>query len=403
MHDPVQDRLMVRRMSYFRMKKLTLGRQYEAFLDRTLEPGGTIFLVDCRLSWPVTGCGDRHLFQFGALGGATVEEMHRGGPRVADYLKRYGSSRTQWDPPAPDALAPEAEWGFDQALGDEVLRLGNEPRPLRRGLDIGRAGIVSDRPLVRRFRRFQRNTICRLALRFPLLVRWLHTPHPVLTQHYEYAGASPVRDLLVLLPDIGDSAEDFERQGFVDLVHNMDWAVDMVMVDAHYGYYADRTVFRELHEEVFRPAKARSYRKIWLAGISLGGFGALLYASRYTNDVTGVFAMAPFLGSRPLIEEISGAGGLSQWTAEEAREEDYERSLWQWLRRSLNQPSGPICYLGFGDHDTFIPAQRLLAASLRQERVFIEPGGHSWPTWTRLWKRFLRDAPRDVGHAGAEC
>lgn len=128
MHDPVQDRLMVRRMSYFRLKKLTLGPQYEAFLDRALEPGSTIFLVDCRLSWPVTRCGNRHLFQFGALGGATVEEMHRGGPRVAEYLKRYGSSRRKWEPPAPDALAPEAEWGFDQALGDDVMRYAEQRR-----------------------------------------------------------------------------------------------------------------------------------------------------------------------------------------------------------------------------------------------------------------------------------
>ncbi|HKN86083.1 MAG TPA: hypothetical protein VJV04_04440, partial [Nitrospiraceae bacterium] len=48
MHDPVQDRLMIQRMTYFRFKRLTLGPAYEAFLDRCLEPGGTIFLMDCR-------------------------------------------------------------------------------------------------------------------------------------------------------------------------------------------------------------------------------------------------------------------------------------------------------------------------------------------------------------------
>jgi len=121
MHDPVQDRLMVRRMSYFRFKKLSLGAAYRTFLDQCLEPGGTIFLVDCRFSWPVTDCGDRHFFQFGALGGATIEEMHKGGARVADYLRRYGSRLRRWDPPAPDVVAPEAEWGFVQQLGTDVL------------------------------------------------------------------------------------------------------------------------------------------------------------------------------------------------------------------------------------------------------------------------------------------
>ena len=121
MHDPVQDRLMVRRMSYFRFKKLSLGPTYRTFLDQCLEPGGTIFLVDCRLSWPVTDCGNRHLFQFGALGGATTKEMHKGGPRVAEYLRRYRSRLTKWEPPPPDYSAPEAEWGFARQLGQDVL------------------------------------------------------------------------------------------------------------------------------------------------------------------------------------------------------------------------------------------------------------------------------------------
>ena len=126
MHDPVQDRLMVRRMSYFRFKKLALGETYRTFLDQCLEPGGTIVLVDCRLSWPVTDCGGRHLFQFGALGGASAEEVHRGSPRVAEYLRRYRSHRPKWDPPKTNLIAPEAEWGFAPPLGDEVLAYAAE-------------------------------------------------------------------------------------------------------------------------------------------------------------------------------------------------------------------------------------------------------------------------------------
>jgi pimeloyl-ACP methyl ester carboxylesterase len=248
--------------------------------------------------------------------------------------------------------------------------------------------------LIRGFRRFKRNAICRLALRFPALVRWLHQPRPSLCSANNYIGPSTVRDLLVLLPGIGDSAEDFERHEFVAPVRSTEWPVDIVMVDAHYGYYVDRTVLQELHEGVFRPAKACGYRHIWIAGISLGGFGALLYASRYPEDVTGVLAMAPFLGTRDLIEEIVGAGGLARWADEGVQKEDYPRELWQWLRRSLSERSGPKVYLAFGEQDIFAPAQRLLAASLSQQRVFIEPGEHSWPTWSRLWARFLCDPAR---------
>ena len=50
MHDANQDRLMIRRMTYFRLKRLTLGRAYARFLEETLAPGGTILLVECNLS-----------------------------------------------------------------------------------------------------------------------------------------------------------------------------------------------------------------------------------------------------------------------------------------------------------------------------------------------------------------
>ncbi|HEX2055063.1 MAG TPA: alpha/beta hydrolase-fold protein [Nitrospiraceae bacterium] len=250
--------------------------------------------------------------------------------------------------------------------------------------------------LIREFRRFRRRAICRLALHFPTLVRWLDTPRPLFMHRHDYRSPSTIRDLLVLLPGIGDSAEDFERHGFVDLVRRLDWPVDILMVDAHYGYYADRTVLEELHTGVFLPAKAYGYRHTWLAGISLGGFGALLYASRYPRDVTGVVAMAPFLGRRELIEQIGRAGSLAAWTDEDAEKEDYPKQLWQWLRRSLEEHSGPKLYLAFGERDPFASAQRLLAASLSRQQVFIESGAHDWATWRRLWARFLSDSAGEL-------
>jgi len=126
MHDANQDRLMIQRMTYFRVKRLRLGAAYERFLVERLQPGGTVFLVECTLTWPTTKVRDRHVFQHGALGGATVQEAHRGSERVADYLRRYSSHRRRWEPPPPDADRPEAEWGFDPALGEDVERFAAE-------------------------------------------------------------------------------------------------------------------------------------------------------------------------------------------------------------------------------------------------------------------------------------
>src|SRR3546814_17180246 len=57
MRDPVQDHLMLRVMTYFRVKRLRLGTTYERFLSTVLEPAGTIFLVECEHSWPTTRVG----------------------------------------------------------------------------------------------------------------------------------------------------------------------------------------------------------------------------------------------------------------------------------------------------------------------------------------------------------
>ena len=123
MHDPVQDRLMIQRMTYFRVKRLRLGPAYESFIEKSLEPGGTIFLVECDLKWLTTKYGERHFFQFGALGGATRDEYQNGGARVEDYLRRYHSHRRRWQAPQPDGESPEAEWGFEPSLRQDVESL----------------------------------------------------------------------------------------------------------------------------------------------------------------------------------------------------------------------------------------------------------------------------------------
>ena len=122
MQDPVQDRLMVRRMSYFRLKRRTLGEAYERFLRERLAPGGTIIVMECGLQWPTTRRGDRYVFQFGALGGATADEMMHGGDRVEAYLRNHRSPRTRWEPPPADGTSPEAEWGFAPALREDIER-----------------------------------------------------------------------------------------------------------------------------------------------------------------------------------------------------------------------------------------------------------------------------------------
>lgn len=116
---------MVRHMTYFRLKHLRLGAAYRRFLENTLEPGATVFVSKCRKSWPTTRIGDRHVFQHGAVGGATEDEFFHGGERVAEYLARYNSPRRAWDPPPPDGRSPEAEWGYAPELDEDIAELAD--------------------------------------------------------------------------------------------------------------------------------------------------------------------------------------------------------------------------------------------------------------------------------------
>jgi hypothetical protein len=124
--DPNQDRMMLERMTYFRVKQLQLGPTYEQFLKERLPEGGTIFLVECQRSYRTTKVDDRHIFQFGALGGATPDEFIHGSERVEAYLQRYGSHVRRWEAPEPDGDRPEAEWGFEPTLRADVERFARE-------------------------------------------------------------------------------------------------------------------------------------------------------------------------------------------------------------------------------------------------------------------------------------
>jgi hypothetical protein len=102
MHDPVQDELMVARMTYFRTKWRTLPAAYARFLER-LAPGAPVVLVEDGSTWPVVRVGERHVFQTGAQGGVEPD----------GYLRRPHT-------PRPDDAAPEAEWGADPGFGTAV-------------------------------------------------------------------------------------------------------------------------------------------------------------------------------------------------------------------------------------------------------------------------------------------
>ena len=207
--------------------------------------------------------------------------------------------------------------------------------------------------------------------------------------------------LLVLLPGRGMDIDEFKPEGFVAAVRQMRLAVDVLRADAHMAYYMEGRIVQRLRNDVITPARAQGYRHIWLAGISLGGFGALTYASARPTDLDGVLALAPYLGESDVTDDIAAAGGLRDWwapvavaTAEERRAE-FARRLWRALKpyAAASPAAGrPPLYLGYGLEDRFAAGHRLLADVLPTDRVFTMTGGHDWNTWTALWQDMLAAA-----------
>lgn len=207
--------------------------------------------------------------------------------------------------------------------------------------------------------------------------------------------AANAQSLIVFLPGVYDYAEDFERFGFLKAVRQERLAIDMVAVDANLRYLQRGTLVERLHQDVVTPARNRGYAKIWLAGISLGGLSAMLYASRHT-DISGVIAIAPFMGRPAALDEIANAGGLDQWQANPGTVMfDWERDPYLWLKRYLPSlagqqgPTKPRLIMGLGLQDRYYREQSALASRLPSEDVFTAPGIHDWPVWQTLWRKIL--------------
>jgi hypothetical protein len=202
--------------------------------------------------------------------------------------------------------------------------------------------------------------------------------------------------LLVFLPGAYSTIDEFVREGFVQEVRQRRIAADIVMADAHMAYYNNRTMIERLETDVLVPARTAGYRAIWLVGISVGGFGALIHEEQMPGGVTGIVALAPYLGERGLTREIAAAGGLAAWKAPagDLPLAQMETRLWRWLQARAKAPAGaPALYLGYGTQDRFADSHRLLAAALPPGQVFTTPGGHDWAPWRQLWQQALAVLP----------
>jgi alpha-beta hydrolase superfamily lysophospholipase len=169
--------------------------------------------------------------------------------------------------------------------------------------------------------------------------------------------------LLVMLPPAKARAQDLVDQGFEVAVRDERLALDTAVIDAQADDYLEADIGERLASYV-RSARSEHHSRLWLMGISLGGFGCMALARQRVPGLEGIILIAPFFGSRdPEPADLEAQARLS-----------------------------PI-YLGFGEADRYAEPSRGLARHLPPERVVRLSGAHDWPTWMRLWRALLARVP----------
>lgn len=193
-----------------------------------------------------------------------------------------------------------------------------------------------------------------------------------------YVGGSP---LIVVFPDADNS-----------------WYVDShAHTDKRYEQYLMGDLFRYLEERFpIDPAKRA------IAGLSMGGYGALLYAFKYPGRFAfaGSFSGA-FIFPRFIEDTVRQPVG-QHLTASLRRAFGPERSATRTqndvytLFNGAPPDSLPFIHMATGIQDGFrffLPGHRYFADSLKAAGVRYEyhetPGRHSWAYWDRELQRML--------------
>lgn len=210
-------------------------------------------------------------------------------------------------------------------------------------------------------------------------------------------AAQPAHRLVVMLPGRGDDLDSLVHRGIAQRIHRQWPDADVILTGLTLPFYRQGRAVQRLHEEVLAPSRKRRYDQVWLAGISLGGMGALLYDDAYPDEVDGLLLISPYLGDRTLYREIQAAGGLARWQAGSGRhgQDAFQRELWRSIQRWSGHPGRTrSVWLAYGDRERFRERIGLLAAQLPPDHVFKLPGRHNWTLWMPAASTLLEHAGR---------
>jgi pimeloyl-ACP methyl ester carboxylesterase len=212
------------------------------------------------------------------------------------------------------------------------------------------------------------------------------TESPIPSKFYA-GGGNDKHTLVIFLPGRGDDIESYERAGFIETLRSSTCPLDAVVVDAHLGYYNERTLVDRVGEDIIQTYQDVGYDEFIVVGISLGGVGALRLKFDFPELVVGTVLIAPFLGDADTIESVAAAGGLQSWRNQQHDPTNVGEEIWSWLGAMYDEQSQtiPNTIIAYGENDKFAVADDYLAKSIPSSNVFKNDGKHKWVAWSPLW------------------
>lgn len=222
-------------------------------------------------------------------------------------------------------------------------------------------------------------------------------------------SASPV-PVLYLLHGLSDDHTMWLRQTRVELFARR-YRLAVVMPAANRSFYMDMAhgakyetfIARELPsvmERYFPVCRKRSGR--FIAGLSMGGYGALRLALRYPGRYAAAASLSGCVEMEKGYETFASRGPFMLRELDDVygSEHDLLRgpgSLFGLADRFLKEPDrAPRMYMACGTEDHLFEANEHFFARFGKElpiEYHTEPGDHNWAFWDRYLERVLAWLP----------
>jgi putative tributyrin esterase len=153
-------------------------------------------------------------------------------------------------------------------------------------------------------------------------------------------------------------------------------------------------------EANFRISVSRENRAI--AGLSMGGFGALKFAFKrpdlfiFAGSMSGAFNAPHLTGNEKFPDWQELFPSVLEVFGQENNPSRIENDLFKIIREIPEEKESlvPYIYLDCGTKDGFLQVNRELAALLKERRIAFQfdeiPGGHDWLYWDKQIRVILK-------------